>query len=494
MLEIIGIFLALAAALDFALNKKSKIQIANRIERMAVSAPPTDHPGYSYIQRFFGAKLFSRRAILISTLMSLISLVISYLYAVITSDFSLVSIFEHNPSWLSLSFFVLFLMGSLVGDVFSYAQTRVFLKTIDHYRTGVVTIGLALADAVISLALFIFIFSFTRLIAYMAIVAGVSGGQLSSTQAINLDLLRDKLPELVSSGYVSNQEIQWLSFLATAKEDDSSIIDNSLRIYTEEVVGPLGPSGEFSLKAEVLCAPEEAEIITFSDTVEMVSKSAAGARGFGQLDREYENLTRDITKAFASWKVDEQKAEDPNCALRILKIDRLMSPGKLLDIAGPTNTWWATFQMTFQDAYSSIAYKFGPYVSIDPFNDLDRFYESIIFQSGYSFLDLTDADPTIPYLLSEFKYGEPEKIEYMRVPYSPMLASALTVSILFWLYILTVFISRGVGNLSSLYRRVSKSFDVRVAPMTSVALVISVSFIGFESVSLVLRLLWRFIF
>lgn len=494
MIEFIGIVLAIAAALDFALKKKTKIQFARRIERFATSSAPVDQGGYQYVQKLFGEKIFSRRAILVSLILSIVSLVFSYFYAFVTSDFHLIWVFEYRPSVLAISFFILFLAGSLIGDVFSYAQTRVFLKTIDDYKTGVVSIGLALADAIISLALFVIVFTFTRLVAYLIIVSGISGGQLNSTQLINLDLIKDEMPQLVASGHVQAAEVDWLNYIANATEEDSSIIDNSLRLYNEQVVGPFGSDAEFSLSAEVSCAPYMAQSLVYQDTVMMIAKSAAGARGISAYDGKFLAIRDDVSAKLSDWSAPLETIEDIECAFRVLKIDRNMSPGRLLDVAGPTNAWWAAFQMTFQDAYSSIAYKFGPYVSIDPFNDIDRFYDSVIAQSGYSLLDLTYADPTIPFLLSEFSYNVPENSDRMQVPYSPMLASALAVSGLFWMYVGIIYTSKGVTVLSKAYSFSTERLDVRAAPMTSIALVILLFFVSLEVLSFVVSLIWRTVF
>jgi hypothetical protein len=472
MFETIGLLLALTAALDLALKPQVKIRVARWLQGMSHVSTQVDQNGYQYVEKIFGERLFSRRAVTISIILSLVSLNFSYIYAIFTSDFELVWIFQETPTFLSLSFFAIFLSGSIFGDILSYAQTRVFLKTIDQYRTGIVSIGLALADAVVSLSLFVFIFSCTRLIAYLIIISGLSGGQLISTQAINLDLLQERLPQLVERGYVSENETEWLQFLSSASERDSSIIDNSLRLYNESVVGPFNNGRDFSLKANVVCAPYGAEPFALRDTVQMLAKTAAGARGFGALDKEYRNLERDLQSELEDWMSEPKNENELDCAFRVLKIDRTMSPSKLMKVAGPTNAWWAAFEMTFFDTYSSIGFKFGPYSSIDPFNDIDRFYQSIISQSGYSFLDLTFADPNIPYLLSEFRYKSPEDTEEMKVPYSPMLASSLAVSGLFWIYVGIVFLSRGFSRVPNIYNMISSRFDIRLAPFTSAALVI----------------------
>src|SRR5690606_12868068 len=146
----------------------------------------------------------------------------------------------------------------------------------------------------------------------------------------------------------------------------------------------------------------------------MIAKSTAGLRGYGELDREYRNIYDDVKVALSGWSPDITETSDLNCVTRTLVISRTMSAGRLLDIAGPNNAWWASFQMTSFDAYSSLAYKFVPYVHIYPFHDIDRFYDSIIFQSVYSFFDLTYAVPTIPYLLSEFLYDVPEDTETLK--------------------------------------------------------------------------------
>lgn len=494
MLETIGLLLAVAAALDVALKAQFKIRVARWLRGMSEVSTQVDQNGYRYVARIFGDRLLSRRAVAISLIISLASLLLSYGYAVATSDFDIVWIFRDKPTILSFSFFILFLIGSLVGDVLSYAQTRVFFRTIDHYRTGIISIGLALADAVVSLALFVFIFSCTRLISYLIIIAGLSGGQLVSTQMINLDLVSERLPDLVEKGYVTKNEVDWLQFLSLATERENSIIDNSLRLYNERVVGPFGDGKDFSLKAKVVCAPYGAEPFALRDTVQMLAKTAAGARGFGELDKEYQNLAQDLQDELGDWTSNPKTESELKCAFRVLKIDRKMSPSKLMDIAGPANAWWAAFEMTFYDAYASIGFKFGPYASIDPFNDIDRFYRSVTFQSGYSFLDLTFADPNIPYLLSEFRYDPPKSTEEMQIPYSPMLASSLAVSGIFWLYVLIVFLSRGFSYLSVVYHAVSSRFDVRIAPFTSAALVISIFVFGTRLVFFALGVVWNFVF
>lgn len=493
MLNILGLFLAIAAALDFAVKASYKAKVAAIFTVHAQSLAPVQHGGYRAIQRIFGPRFFSTRAIVLSVLISLISLAVSYLYAILTSDWDLVWIFERGASASAIVLFIVFLMGSVAGDVISYAQTRLFLRTIDQYRTGVITLGLAFADAVISLSLFILIFSFTRMAAYLVIIGGMSGAQLTSTQAINIDQLRDRLPAIVDEGLVRGSEVEWLMFLASAKSaEDESLIDETLRAYNERVVGPFGNSGEFEFSAQIECAPLEALSLMTRDSTEMLAKSIAGSRGFGQIDPEYANIYKDVLAHMVAWEPDVGTRSE--CSSRVLIINRKMSPDRLLSIAGPLNAWWASFQMTFEGAYNSIAYKFGPYVSINPYGDIGEYYQSIIFQSGYSFFDLTQADPTIPYLLSEFTYKVPDDAETLKVPYSPMLGSALAISVLFWLYVAVIYLSRGFTLLARIGAKLYERFDVARAPFTSLVLVLAAGVGALQALAWSANALWRSVF
>lgn len=494
MIEAIGLLLAVAAALDFALKAPLKARVASWLTSLATYSSPINQAGYQYVSSIFGPALFSKRAIIVSLAISATSLGLSYFYAFVTSDFDVVWIFEDPPSASSLMFFAAFFVGCMLGDILSYAQNRLFLKTVDDYKIGVISVGLALADAIVSLALFVFTFSFIRMACYLIIISGLSGGELTSTQAINLDLLKDKLPRLVQKGLVRDSEIDWLGYLAVAETQDSSSIDSVLRNYNQKVVGDFEKNKGYSLKAEVVCVPSEMEISSRLDTVQLVAKATAGARAIGELDEQFKNIRADVGRELSDWKPASVKGSDAKCAFRALVIKRKMTPARLMDIAGPVNAWWAAFEMTLFDTYSSVAYKFGPYVNVDPFNDIDRFYESVTFQSGYSFFDLTFADPTIPYLLSEFRYRELNESEVVRVPYSPMLASSLGVSICFWLYIFVVFVSKGVQLITSFNASIFQRFDVSTSPFTSTVLVLVAIIAMWYGLSFGLDVFWNFVF
>lgn len=59
------------------------------------------------------------------------------------------------------------MLAAVLGDIFSYAQTRLFVRQVDSYQRQVVSVAFVIADTAISLLIFLIMFSFARFIAYV---------------------------------------------------------------------------------------------------------------------------------------------------------------------------------------------------------------------------------------------------------------------------------------------------------------------------------------
>jgi hypothetical protein len=488
---IIGIVLAAAAALDFSVKPTTKHAFAVNLRGFGAPIGTIGYGVSTALDKFFGPSLWSAKAFRVSILVSILSLCTTYAFAYITTEAEAVSIFSSNPSWQSIWIFLIFLVGCTIGDYFSYAQTRVFMRTVDSAKHPVVSIGLALADAVISLAIFVFIFSITRLIAYLIILSVTHGGILTHSEDINIPAAAQASGLLIKDGIARPSEIDWISFISRVKStDDASVVDEISRGYIQSVLGKNGDRPAIDLSIKYACSDDFLKgTSSVEDTSNMITHEIAARRGIQNDGLAFANLQADVRKRVAEWH-----PTDEACPFPLLTISRELSPGSLVQIAGLWNAVWASFERTLFDFYTNFGFKMATYASVNPTADLTNFYDSLIQETRFSVFGLPLSDPTISYILSDFKYNASDKPEHLQIPFSPMLASSLSVSVLFWVYIALIFLSKIAGSVQQVVTPMFSRFDFDRAPFTILGVSFSIVVIGIAILSSGMSLVWRVMF
>jgi hypothetical protein len=433
----------------------------------------------------------SSKAIWRSVFISLLSLVISYAFAYFTSEISVVSIFILSPSWRSVALFALFVCGCVVGDFFSFAQTRVFLRAVDGMRQGIVSIGLALADAVISLAIFVGFFSITRLIAYLVIMGTTPQGTIRQELSINTDALRATIASLQKDGFATPSELEWPIVLANVhSEKEASKVDEIARQYTNELVQGVSAKQFVSVDVKFKCENNiYTAVMQLDNVVSLITKEISSRRGVEISGSAYDNIRRDVEARVKAWRPNNAK-----CVAPTVYIKGSLTPAGLLSVAGGFNALSASFERTLYDFYTNVGFKLAPYASVDPEADIGEFYDSLIQQTRFGFLGLTYGNPNIDYALSEFAYKSDHATERLQIPFSPMLASCLTVSLLFGIYIVLIYASRVLTGLKKTALSFQANVNVDTAPFTYLGIGFTVMSVIIYTISRLSSYIWSWLF
>lgn len=489
LLALIGLVLGLGAALDYLVKSDPKLAVSNYLLRLGNRTPTVTYRISPILDKIFGPKLASWRAILISSLLSLLSLILTYAFAYATTANEIVSIFSDSPSPRAVGIFFIFVIGCIAGDYFSFAQTRIFLRAVDGMRHGVVSVGLALADGVISLAIFVGFFSVTRLAAYL-IIMGTTTGTIQQEKNLNVSALKYTVAQIEKDGIASKSELEWSSYLANIKSSqDASILDEITRRYTNDLI--IGQSKDIvSVIVHLNCDNNPLSIIQNLDDVRrVISNEIASHRGIQIDGTEYNHISTDVARRMDAWT-----PTNPKCLAPTLSIRQNLTPAGLLLISGLWNAGYASFERTAFDVYTNVGFKFSPYTSVNPESDIGTFYSSLIMETQYGFLGSTPDNPGIHYALSEFTYQPSKESENLQIPLSPMLASCLTISVFFAFYILTIYISKLAGFCQSLVRSIQNKINIDVAPFTFVAISLALLILVYWSVSGLISAVWRLVF
>jgi len=261
VLTIIGVLLALGTAVDFLVKDELRGRLSTAIRAFEQKSAPVGYSLAARLDNWLGS-LFSLKSVGFYVAMSLLSLTISYWFAYITTEEDLVSIFFGSPSATSVFIFLIALVGCLVGDVFSYAQSRFFLRNIDERKSATVSAGFAISDVILSLSIFIGIFTLTRFIAYM-VALSTSTVSIERQQQVNSALAEHSIEQLVEDGFAREHELAWASYLSKVRSPESaSVVDEIARGYDSKILGLESDQREFRQEVQFDCSSDRFAVVT----------------------------------------------------------------------------------------------------------------------------------------------------------------------------------------------------------------------------------------
>ncbi|WP_326913269.1 hypothetical protein [Sphingopyxis chilensis] len=495
ILGVIGLIIAVAAALDFALKPSVKANIGAAISPSIKDMSNNAYKGSEKLDKIFGKNLLSKRSISVSIILSVASLVFSYVYAYVTSDFLMISIFDKSPNLNTIALFLLFLVGCLIGDIISYAQTRVFLRTLDNNKGWTVSTGLAISDSIISLSIFVFIFSLTRLIAYLSIISLTPMVNLERNEYIDTAQLKYLTEYSVASNLSSKTDLGWPILLSNATaQKDEKLANAALNDYTNQFLDLMPEGVEVESKVTFICGDDPKNFEAFfrapPQTVALLAREISTRRGIPQYGEYHQEIVDTLNKKSSQWTPPKRDV----CSKPILKISQKISSGSLLKISGIFNAFYASFERTLYNFYENFGFKLASYSVVEPMNDISLFYDSIIMQTLYGFLGFTQGDSNANYLLSGFSAKPQPDLDRLTVPFSPMLASSLGVSIFFWLYLVWLAICQTAGPVSRQMVKLSERFDVRRAPLSTVGIALTAGLLVFTAARYAVGWIWNAVF
>lgn len=197
-LSVISGAAGIGAALDACAGPRYRTAFVQWIRNTSERQRDISLNGSALVDRVFGLRLFSRRAILVSIALSLASICVAYGIGIITTPAAMradMFIFPAHPSFVDFVLLGICFLFAVGADVVSYAQSRLFIRAIDKARNGVVAIGMLIGDAVISLALFFVSFSFARMLCYIIVINVVSPPALARSEFYFPAIVQDFIEE-----------------------------------------------------------------------------------------------------------------------------------------------------------------------------------------------------------------------------------------------------------------------------------------------------------
>jgi hypothetical protein len=495
LLGFVGLVIGVAAAFDFALKSNVKARVGAAISPSVKDMSNNAYKGSEALDTIFGNRLLSKRAICVSITLSITSLFASYAYAYATTDLSIVSIFDDEPSISSILFFLLFIIGCLIADIFSYAQTRAFLRALDRYRGWTVSIGLAISDSIISLSIFVMSFSLTRLIAYLSLIGFSPTVALERNEYVDTAQLQYLIEYSVSSKLARKADLAWPALIAAASEKkDATLVNAALTDYTNQFLERMPDGVEIGSNVSFICGDDpgnfQATFRARSQTIELLAREISARRGIPQYGEYHQELLNTLSSTTSEW-VPEKRT---GCSHPIISISQKIGSGSLLKISGLFNAFYASLERTLYNFYENFGYKLAPYASVEPRIDISSYYDSIIAQTLFGFLGFSNGDPDANYLLSGFTAKTQDNADRLVIPFSPMLASSLAVSIFFWAYLVWLVICQAAAPVSRVMANLSERFDVKRAPFSTLGIAITVVLVTLKIIAIVSNLVWNAIF
>jgi hypothetical protein len=498
-IQVIGLFLGLGAALDFAVRKKAKRLFIDWVSRVSMPRSGYSYQGSILMDRLFGPTLFGKRAVISYVSLCIASIAISYGIAIATSPSELfakdIAIFAGSPTPLELTILAICIGFAILGDIASYAQTRLFIRAVDQYKNGVVSVGLGIADIITSLSLFFISFSFARIIIYVLVINFSSVPLLNSSDTFLPGQIQSIMGDKTLFGEINPSLMSPASTLAlrvsvsTSEEELASLaqfyrLNEASRLTQRDLLDSATYSASLDcpkdLRALVAAQANTTSLLT--SIAEELNESQ-----FSKID-----LTR-VDEAGERF-VTEVAMSGDECSQKVLTISRTMPISSIVVIAGFGNSYLAAAERTMFDAYQVVAFKLAPYVYFDPFADVSDFMFSLQTQVEQTFLGASAPDYDRVEVLSHFTSNPPAAVGRAHVPFSPMVASSLSSSMIFFVYISAVGLSILRRTLIERLKTVAPRFDFDNAAFTTFALALVVVLTLIQVVGILAEAFWSGIF
>lgn len=496
LLAILGV-VGLAALLDIAVRAQHKKAFSAWLGRLATRAGKIGYGGSAFLDKIFGKPVFSFKAVPRYALISLCSIALSYAFAVLSSPPEvqpLITMFPNGVTSLGIFILLICFGAAIIGDIFSYAQTRMFVRTIDRSRSAVVTTGFVAADVIISLAIFFVTFTFARLICVLVVLSIEPTQKLTHTELFAPGLLSAALAEAnVELGADATPISKFAILIANGKtESQLALVSQDMRrniagqfsapsalanvVFTSTRRCPKGDDGIL----DGSLATENSQALFRSVMAEQAQRRA--------ITVDVDKIESEMGSAFST---AVGRREDDKCLVEITEIKASQTAADFIGSAGPYNAWTAAFERTLFDAYSVVGFKLAPYVSFDPYSSAPAYANSLKTQVQNSFLGAfpIDADRARLTMYFDDQIEAPEGS--MNVPFSPMVASALTTSAFLILYLLSLGIAGLRANAVALLQKLAPAFDTERAVFTTLTVAVIVALASIGIVVWLGQLIWQ---
>jgi hypothetical protein len=499
ILGVVGTLLGIGAALDAAVKTDVKIRLTGWLTSISARTSTYGYRGSFFLDRIFGSRLLSPQAMLRYMGISLASISISYGVAYLTTPHatdSNLALFPGVVSPLPALLLTICVLFAMLGDVASYAITRLFIRTVDEYQARIVSLGLVVADIITSLSLFFISFSFARVVCYALVLYTGMLPHLETSTSLLSDVLGSEMssigPVPASPGPLSNTAFGLL--VANARSDQAL---ERVGRFVHDRLRPVGADEdrmaavEFSAKRTCFDAVE-APMAYFP------AVSATRAIMIAVADEQNALRSSAISGVEIDGFLKEHQASligsAKSCREHLVTVTQSIDVRHFIAVMGPGNTFLAAFERTLFDAYQLVGFKFSPYVAFDPGSGMTDFVQSLRVMTSTTFLGIADPEPQRVKLSEAFSEPLSNVPRLVNVPFSPMAASSLSSSFFFLFYLSMLWLAiarRAVGTAISwaiprldLDKAVFTTLGVALAALFCLAL-----FVGFVTSGA-----WAFIF
>ncbi|MFM0158014.1 hypothetical protein [Paraburkholderia sediminicola] len=501
--SIVGTVVTICGGLDIAVKKQHKLSLSNWVTRASGKKSGFGYKGSIFLDKIFGKRLFSIRAIASYAGCSLASIVASYAIAVWTSApdmWKSISVFPNKVTSLDIFLLLLAIALAVAGDIASYAQTRVFVRAVDQYKNPVVMIGLILADIVTSFSLLFLAFTIARTVLYIFVI--------QSNPTLSLEKHTQYITEIPKLLFANNP----------AFGDDSPNRGNLALAHALASVKSNDKTSpaDLAMAAKVVDLQKEksanfnrfVEYSAKTDTVNYKSNVFYYIIAWGNTELLLNQLKKDVGQGTAPIAdtskarmqaeviVLEKAAAKPNVSMDIdsATVARNLPLNSVIAIAGPFNVLSAAFERTLRDSYQVIGYKLSPYVSFDPYAGLSDFIGIVQTESNTSFLGRPPSKPERYEVLKYFNDPLNALPSQLQIPFSPMVASCLTSTMFFFSYLVFVVLAEIREALLKLVRRVAPAFDWNKAIFTSLGIAFCIALCVLYLADIVFSEAWTVLF
>jgi hypothetical protein len=503
LFSVVGTVVTICAGLDFAVKEQLKLSLSNWVARASEKQSGFGYRGSTFLDRIFGKRLFSIRAIISYAGCSLASMLVSYGIALWTSPpemWKAISVFPNKVTPIDIFFLLLAIVLAVAGDIASYAQTRVFVRAVDQYKNPVVMTGLILADIVTSFSLFFLAFTIARAILYICVI------QLSPT--LNLEKHTQYITEIPRDLFSNNPNygndarnkanLALAHAVASVKPGDSdSLADLVAAARAEDIT--MEKSANFSRYVQYSAKVDTVSLksniwyylVAWNNT-ELVLNQLKRDIGQGTvplLDKSKPRLNAEATVLAKAGSKSDLSADVASATVM-----RTLPLSSVIAIAGPFNVFSAAFERTLRDSYQVMGYKLSPYVSFDPYAGLSDFIGIVQIESNASFLGRPQSNPERYEVLKYFNDPLHALPSRLQIPFSPMVASCLTSTMFFFVYLVFVVLAEIREALMTLVRKVAPAFDWDKAIFTSLGIAFSLAVCALYLVDNLFGEVWTVLF
>ncbi|WP_404372067.1 hypothetical protein AB5I39_05240 [Sphingomonas sp. MMS24-J45] len=505
LITTLGFMIVLAGIADSVLAFSAKDRIANTLLRRSNAG------GQKLLinivaDRWMGSKLISVRAFLWSTGFSLISLVV----ALIAAGFPNVSlireilntVFANSTGGLTVLFVCV--VGCLVADFVSIAQTRMFARTIERFNNKTISLILCISDITMSITFFVIIFSLFRAIAYIMVCLSLNNGsyQYSSvvapailTQAIdNYPKAKNKL-----TNYKSDQNSKGAAALLKAMYKIGSNnaskgdinISNTLRSY-EIPVNSSSRLVRYNIKKSCFPGNQPSATISYDAYMLYYRTSTIFINGLSEAGVKKSDLAGDweapVKEAFRDALI-----KPGNCPTFSYDIKRLYNSRALLSEVSPIDVYLSAFGMTMRDAFAAITTKFSAYYTPDLGQETKEFIYSAWISKSQSLLGMNGEDSEAKLTAVFIGNGESTDAKSAYIPFTTFVVSSLTSSIILVLAVLLSYFVKTLRLVKNIMAQVIDQNAFTKIVLTSTITLMSILITTFYVIWSFISFMWRFV-